>query len=166
MTEPKLLNIKLTIIREFQKKYPNSHVGGSLGLMLLGHNLRRSLNDSDIDMTCDGFNPDDILEYDDLTSDRSCVGDFDYAYRQFADGRSVKVEVAVRQNFDYLKVFYEGNQYNVTNPRRILKFKREYASRGSNQMKHICDLRNIDKSMEIMSQILTINKFFIYEQQR
>jgi len=41
-----ILDLQLETIREFQEKYPKSHVGGSFGLFLLGYDLKRDMSES------------------------------------------------------------------------------------------------------------------------
>ena len=48
--------LKLLALKEFQGKYPTSHVGGSIGLMLRGIDLKRDLLTSDLDITIDEYN--------------------------------------------------------------------------------------------------------------
>ena len=48
---------QLKVLRAFQNKYPKSHVGGSIGLRLLGVDLKRNLYYSDLDITTSEFTP-------------------------------------------------------------------------------------------------------------
>jgi len=45
------MQYKLEMLREFQAKYPDSHVGGSVGLYLHGINLQRDISRTDLDLT-------------------------------------------------------------------------------------------------------------------
>jgi hypothetical protein len=45
------MQYKLQILREFQTKYPDSHVGGSIGLYLHGIDLKRDISRTDLDIT-------------------------------------------------------------------------------------------------------------------
>ena len=51
-----LMQLKLDFLREFQSNYPKSHVGGSIGLMLHGVDLKRDLNLSDLDIVMEVAN--------------------------------------------------------------------------------------------------------------
>ena len=62
MTHENRINQKLEAVKDFQIKYPTSHVGGSVGLFIRGIDVKRSLNNSDLDITIDENMKDKIIE--------------------------------------------------------------------------------------------------------
>jgi len=68
---------KLSILREIQDKYPLSHVGGSIGLMLYGIDLKRDLSASDMDITCPFLIDVGTI---DRSQDSSMASDFDETF--------------------------------------------------------------------------------------
>lgn len=137
----KLIEQKLKIAKEFQEKYPNSHLGGSIGLMLRGIDLKRDLSLSDLDITT----PNAILKEDIITDyeERSDVSDFDYAIQKsFHSGIYLKIDVRIspEPSFDVIK--FNGVFYNVSKKENILFWKKKYADK--NVLKHINDLIAIE----------------------
>lgn len=132
-----ILSEQLKLIREFQEKYPLSHVGGSLGLFLLGYDLKRTLGDLDL-ITPEFDIKNKLLEDFDETSDWN---DFDYRYRRWVkDGGSVyiKFDISIDKEQKYTVVEYDGYKYNVSLFENIMKYKKEYADKGV--FKHKADL--------------------------
>jgi hypothetical protein len=80
-TSNNLMDAKLEFLRKFQKNHPTSHVGGSIGLMLIGIDLKRDLTKSDLDITIDDYQPSKIDELE----KRSDANDFDFAYMHYRE---------------------------------------------------------------------------------
>jgi len=131
---------KLETLREFQAAYPKSHVGGSIGLMILGIDLKRELYWSDLDITVDEFtfNKD---EFEDV-SERSDANDFDYGLKkEFGNGFYQKLDIRIdpAQSFDVIN--FDGYDYNVSTLDTILYWKDSYSNKGVD--KHADDLETI-----------------------
>lgn len=131
---------KLKVVKMFQDKYPNTHVGGSLGLFLHGIDLKRDLNKSDIDLT----SADDIqlvfcLENITDLVESSRPGDFNFAFR-FNHSQTVytKIDVRITPEPSFEVINYDGIDYNVSKVRDIIFWKKKYAD--NNVQKHIDDL--------------------------
>lgn len=134
---------KLELVREIQNQFPECCLGGSLGLYLHGIKLNRSLEYSDIDIIgkCDL----DKIQY----SKKLCASsdDFQQVKMVKVEDRSIKVEVSEKEIIniggkDYIYIEYEGHFYCVNNLETILRFKKEYANKGSK--KHYEDMKVID----------------------
>jgi hypothetical protein len=137
----KILDKKLEFIRSLQEKYPTSHIGGSIGLLMHGYNLRDDYTHSDIDMTVDSGSKaleDAQKDSEELMSD---VSEFDYRIATSRSGVSMKVDVKVDPTQKYNRIIFEGHQYNVTNLETIIKYKELFAERGV--QKHIDDLHRM-----------------------
>lgn len=131
----KLIEYKLETLRSFQEKHPTMHVGGSIGLMIRGIELKRDLSESDLDITIDEyeFNPSEGME------ERSDGNDFDYSIKQLhKDGCYTKIDVRVNPEPSFEKVMFNGFEYNVSKKRDILFWKLKYAKKGNT--KHEFDL--------------------------
>ncbi len=129
---------KLETLLNFQKNYPTSHVGGSIGLMIRGINLQRDLSSSDLDITIDEF---DESKDNGLVS-RSDYNDFDYAYRKMhKDGSYTKIDIRVNPEPSFEVIELNGQNYNVSKLRDILFWKKKYANKGVS--KHEYDLETI-----------------------
>lgn len=147
----KLLEYKLKFLREFQEQYPTSHVGGSVGLMLQGIHLKRSLEKSDLDLIIDEldeneFFTDFINKYDKPIDISSNTSDFDIRFSVNYDMENIwykytKVEIRINPEPSFDVIEFEGNFYNVSKLRNILFWKTKYAKNGS--QKHIDDLFTI-----------------------
>lgn len=137
----KLIKQKLDVVKEFQNKYPKSHVGGSIGLMLLGVNLYRDLSKSDLDITTsENIQKEDIInDYE----ERSDVSDFDYAIqKQFESGFYLKIDIRISPEPQFDVVCFEGINYNVSKLKDILFWKKKFADKGV--LKHKIDLITIE----------------------
>lgn len=78
MNKYELMQNKLDTLLEFQRLYPKSSVGGSIGLYLMGIDLKRELVISDLDITVEDFDIESYLGVDQVQY-RSDNNDFDYA---------------------------------------------------------------------------------------
>ena len=135
-----LMDFKLITLFEFQEKYPTSHVGGSIGLMLRGIDLGRNLSKSDLDITIDeyDFKEGDIEDLD-LRSD---FNDFDFCLVKKSDeSMYVKIDIRVSPEPSFDVIEYKGVKYNVSKLRDIIFWKKNYAEKGV--QKHINDLKVI-----------------------
>lgn len=133
---------KLGIVRQFQKRFPSCHVGGSIGLLIRGVDLKRSLAISDIDLTtnCElSFKePVDIAD----VTETSNPEDFDYQFRYYhTGGIYTKVEINIAPDKGYDVIEFEGHRYNVSKLADIYFYKSAYAVKGVE--KHIDDLITI-----------------------
>lgn len=134
----KHLKNKLDTVLWFQKIYPNSHVGGSIGLMIRGIDLKRQLLTSDLDITTDIF---DIKETAELEN-RSDGNDFDYALKKVHDAECyTKIDIRITPEPSFEVIEYEGEKYNVSKLNDILFWKQKYADKGV--IKHQNDLITI-----------------------
>lgn len=135
---------KLKIIRAFQAKYPGSHVGGSLGLLIQGVDLQRDLRKSDIDMTVPGeIDVNSVFELDNMEQS-SNPDDFDYQFRHHPDGFGgpyVKIDINIQPNRKYNTVVYFGHEYRASRIEEIIAWKHFYSMKGAG--KHTNDLETI-----------------------
>jgi hypothetical protein len=106
------IKLKLKELREFQKIYPESHCGGSIGLMLHGIDLQRDLGNSDLDITT----PDEIQVNNEVYQERSDGNDFDYCLKRDipSTGYYVKFDIRVCPEPSFEVVEFEGYKYNVS----------------------------------------------------
>lgn len=150
---PKLMALKLETLKEFQDKYPLSHVGGSIGLMLLGVKLPRELNKSDLDITVDeSFDEVETLKHYDKRSDTT---DFDLNIeKNHYGGYYTKIDVRVNPEPSFCQVYFNGIKYNVSLLNNILFWKRKYAAKGF--QKHIDDLYFIE-NLKIKPASIVVN---------
>ena len=149
-----LMTLKLETLKEFQDKYPLSHVGGSIGLMLLGINLPRDLSRSDLDITVDeSFDEADALKYYDQRSDTT---DFDMNIeKKHGTGYYTKIDVRINPEPSFCQVYFNGVKYNVSLLNNILFWKRKYAAKGV--QKHIDDLYFIETGKNKLTPIVVNN---------
>jgi hypothetical protein len=136
----KLIEFKLKTLRDFQSKYPTSHVGGSIGLMLHGVSVHRDLSISDLDITIDDFKFDSNKSTD--FEERSDNNDFDYCLKTSESGYYTKIDIRVNPEPSFEQVVFNGIVYNVSKLRDIIFWKNKYADKGS--IKHQHDLIAID----------------------
>lgn len=146
----RLILQKLEVAKEFQDKYPNSHLGGSIGLLLLGVDLKRDLSKSDLDITT----AENILKEDIISNyeERSDVSDFDYAIqKQFESGYYLKIDVRISPEPQFDVINFNGINYNVSKLKDILFWKRKYANKGV--LKHSNDLITIESGVRPKEEI-------------
>jgi hypothetical protein len=134
------LETKLKIIQDFQKKYPTSHIGGSIGLFIRGINLNRDLTLSDLDISIDKFEitKDNIknISFINKTSSRS---DFDLCFNWINDDKTFEIiDLCIIPELNFDKVEFNNFVYNVTPIEHTIKYKEKYAN--ENNQKHINDL--------------------------
>jgi hypothetical protein len=131
-----MLERKLRIIQSLQDKYPDLHVGGSIGLFLHGFDLKRDISDSDIDLA---KSIDDINRVPDQVTDHFSDG-CDFTYRIEKNGINYEIKIAPEQEFEIK--YYQGVAYRVTKLETILFYKKDYAEKGYE--KHIKDMEVIN----------------------
>jgi len=137
------MQYKLQMLREFQAKYQDSHVGGSVGLYLWGIDLQRDISRTDLDLTV----PDWIDELSTTKGYReapSDVSDFDYSIMNKSKDYyfCCKMEIRVCPEPSFTVIEDEGYSYNVSLLSNILFWKKKYARKGV--QKHIDDLITIE----------------------
>lgn len=135
---------KLKLVRDFQQRFPGSHVGGSIGLFLHGIDLQRSLDKSDVDMTIQTpIDPSQPLGIEN-TEESSHPEDFDYQFRHYPDGNSAytKIDINVLPDKQSINIVYKADLYRVSLKEDILYYKKLYAEKGN--QKHIDDLITIE----------------------
>ena len=150
----KMIILKLETLREFQENYPNSCVGGSIGLMLHGIDLKRQLFCSDLDITVKEFN-ETKYSIDELAK-RSDNNDFDYCLlKNHENGNYTKLDIRINYEFSFEVIEFEGHKYNVTKTDEILFWKKMYAAKGSK--KHIDDLVTLETGVRPLEPIESID---------
>lgn len=134
------LKEKLSIIKNFQNKYPDAHVGGSIGLYLHGIDLKRDVNKFDIDITKKYKLPEAERIPFESYQESSSPTDFDYSFRAFESDNAhyAKMEVRVTTEPGFVVIEKEGVNYNVSKLEDIIFWKQKYADKGV--QKHIDDL--------------------------
>lgn len=140
----KLISNKLEAIRKIQRKYPTSHVGGSIGLMLHGIDLKRDLSTSDLDITIDEYSETDKIKDIDKKSDNN---DFDFSFKiTNSDNTYIKIDFRINPEPSFDIIEFNGFTYNVSKLKDILFWKQKYANKGS--LKHANDLIVINKQLK------------------
>lgn len=144
------IEYKLEAIRNFQTNYPTSHVGGSLGLMIRGIDLKRSLIMSDIDITIDEY---EEIKTDESLEPRSDNSDFDFAYKiNHTDNFYTKIDIRITPEPSFDVVKFNGYSYNVSKLRDILFWKQKYANKGI--LKHKNDLITMKTGVRPLEQVV------------
>lgn len=133
---------QLEFIRDFQSKYPDSHVGGSFGLFLQGVDLKRDLRISDIDITMPDELTEPLNEKESDIVERSDPSEFDYAYVKNLPNGYFKIDIRISPEPSYHQVIHDGYCYNVSKQKDILFWKKKFANKGVE--KHIRDLAIIN----------------------
>ena len=140
----------------FQAKYPQSHVGGSVGLALHGIDMKRPLNDkTDLDITNPTRIPELLTEKN--IQESSSPSDFDYSLIFHHDENNycyTKIEVRVSPEPSFEVIEYKGNFINVSKLEDILFWKQTYADKGV--VKHQHDLEAIKSGVRPLQPIFEI----------
>ena len=130
----------LKAVKDFQDRIPNSHVGGSIGLFLHGIDLKRSLGQSDIDMTIEDYMPEKFAN--DKYHESSMPEDFNYKYRyNLSNCYYIKMDIRVCPEPTFEIINRNGIDYRVSKKRDILFWKDKYARKGI--CKHVDDMFTI-----------------------
>ena len=142
-----VMNLKL--VRYIQEKFPEFHVGGSIGLFLHGVRLKRWMNSgagSDIDLVSPYFilptssaQDEHRIEYLNV---KASANDFDETF--IID--DVKVDYRIDPKQRYELVEYRGHVYKVSPLFTILEAKMRYAVGGNK--KHIEDFKELTVSVK------------------
>jgi len=147
-----LFKQKLVTLKEFQDKYPTSHVGGSIGLFLRGINLLRDLSKSDLDITIDEMDIESeksVLKTYEETSDNN---DFDLNIKKvLPDGHYVKIDIRICPEPSFDVIEFEGVSYNVSKYRDIIFWKQKYAKKEV--IKHRDDLETIKTGVRPLTAV-------------
>ena len=144
----KLINAKMKFLRDFQEKFPTSHVGGSIGLLIHGVYLGRDLTLSDLDITVDEFQESDMTK--EKLESRSDNNDFDFCLlKHVEDGLYIKIDLRINPEPSFEVVEYQGFKYNVSKERDILFWKSKYAAKGV--AKHENDLYFIKNGVALVN---------------
>ena len=150
----RLIKLKLETLKEFQEKYPTSHVGGSIGLFLRGINLKRDLSKSDLDITIDEFvfENETLKDYEQISD----ANDFDYAIKKNVDNDwYIKMDIRVCPEPSFEVVEFEGISYNVSKYRDIIYWKTKYANKGVS--KHKNDLETIKTGIRPLEPVSVVD---------
>ena len=150
----KTIQLKLETLKEFQTAHPTSHVGGSVGLMLRGIDLKRDLSKSDLDITIDEFELKqlDLLGYEEISDGN----DFDCVIKKNCnDSYYVKIDIRVCPEPSFDVINYKGIDYNVSKQRDIIFWKTKYANKGV--PKHINDLETIKTGIRPLEPVATVD---------
>ncbi len=138
----------LKVLQNFQIKYPNSQIGGSVGLFLLGYDLKRDLSKSDLDILCDNykverketktFNEAKLCQQmiDDICLQSKSTSYSDFIDKYYED--DIKVEISKIIEAPAVEVIYNEFLYKVSPLATILKYKMKYALKGYE--KHFNDI--------------------------
>lgn len=144
MNQSDVIKTKLEIVRKFLSRFPDTHVGGSIGLFLHGIDLKRSYEKSDIDLvTAIPLSFAEPLDIEN-TEDSSQTEDFEYSFRTYPKGYDfpyTKIEIAIRKFIGWDVIEYDGYKYRVSKLNDIYFFKAKYAMNGVE--KHIDDFITI-----------------------
>jgi len=159
-----MMTDKLNIIKTLLEKYPDSHVGGSIGLFLHGVDLKRNLNKSDIDFTVTA--PIDFSQPMNIENlvEPSAPGDFEYSFRMYhsKDGATyTKIEISINPAPIFDIIVYDGYSFRVTKKDHIIMWKKLYASKGSLKHEHDMIVINGGERPMITEERL-LNQLMIY----
>jgi hypothetical protein len=145
ITKEEIFAEKLEVLKQFQCDYPESVLGGSIGLFLHGVDLKRDLTMSDLDFCM----PDcSKLVEDRLNSElvkhhqENSGSDFRHKVNlnHKTEGYYTKVEISER-DCDFVYKYHEGFMYKLQTLSDILLWKAHYAFKGIS--KHKEDLQEI-----------------------
>lgn len=146
------LDLQLKTIRDFQQKYPKSHVGGSFGLFLLGYDLKRDISNSDLDLICPDFHKEQyLIDKNDNIEEVSNTSDFHFKFIRWFGNQYIKHDICICNNQDFQIIEYQGEKYNVSLFKNIMEFKRKYAKKGV--FKHKADIEAIKTGVRPVEEI-------------
>jgi hypothetical protein len=144
-----MMILKLETLKEFQDNFPISCVGGSIGLMLHGIDLKRPMGCSDIDIVAKFF---DRTKYTSNDISEISNGNFDYSLRKnHLYGRYTKIDIRINYEFSFEEIEFMGVKYNVSKKEEILFWKKIYAEKGVR--KHIDDLVCIETGIRPLEPV-------------
>lgn len=157
------LQSRLDFVYLFQQKFPNSHLGGSLGLYLYGINLQRDLSYSDCDMVIRAWPLSSKAHFEEEVSDMPNIkvdthhirsSDFNFSLRFTPSVNSVILsDIRYSTEPSFNTVFNEGRIYNVSTVQDIIHWKIVYMLKGS--VKHYEDLKVLQTSRQLRKSLDT-----------
>ena len=135
----------LLVLKEFQDNYPESHVGGSVALHILGFDLERDLSKSDLDI---------ILHHKDIDNESIRNNGYDFIMMSSRNEEydfsllknDVKIDIVDCDIFEFKIIEFNGVKYRVALLESIVGAKISYLNQGSNIEKHTKDLKIIETS--------------------
>lgn len=143
--------IRLQVIRQLQNVYKRSHLGGSIGLYLLGYIVPRDITTSDIDIIIPNFNfklgkktlEKLHIEYyeDDLDEEYANVGIMHKVIKKIGPKYKISIDIGIETDQSYTDVIYEGHSYRISNLEHIVAYKKQFANYNE---KHIEDLKHLN----------------------
>lgn len=145
ITREEIFLEKLEALKQFQCDYPESVLGGSIGLFLHGVDLKRDLTMSDLDFcmpNCSRLVEDRLNSELVKQHQENSGSDFRHKVNlnHKAEGYFTKVEVSER-DCDFVYKTYGGFTYRLQPLSDILLWKAHYAFKGIS--KHKEDLKEI-----------------------
>lgn len=126
------VEIILETVRKIQTLFQTIHVGGSIGLLLHGIDLKRDLSKSDIDLTDkDHIASNMFIESFEDTEESSNPEDFEYQFRyNYPNDRYIKIDISVFPDRQFDVIERDGFKYRVSKKDDIIFYKKKYAENG------------------------------------
>lgn len=145
VTKEEIFAEKLGVLKQFQRNYPESVLGGSIALFLYGVDLKRDLTMSDLDFCmpdCTKLIENRLNKEAVKNLQETSGSDFRYKVNlnHKTEGYFTKVEVSER-DCDFVYKTYEGSIYKLQTLSDIILWKAHYAFKGI--PKHREDLQEI-----------------------
>lgn len=141
------MNKKIELIKMLLEKYPESHIGGSFGLLFHGVDLKRQPKDIDLIVKYP-IKAKPQLEFGEM-DESSDTEDFHNRYRYYdtpTDSVYTKVDISLQPDQKFVVIAYNGITLRVSELPSILLYKGHYARKGV--QKHIDDMINITGEVE------------------
>lgn len=138
-------------IKTIQSTYPDFILGGSSALYLLGFNIKRTNQVSDLDFCVPYFKRLDIKDFkiEDLVTEveqmddcKNSGNDLDYTNAIVIDGDFILIDMKIDPKQKYFIVNYKGFDFKVSDWRIIIEAKMRYMY-GSKGKKHKDDILNM-----------------------
>jgi hypothetical protein len=151
-----MIEQKLKYVRDFQSRHPNSHIGGSIGLMIHGVRIGRSLEFSDLDIVVDVFDKSSK----DGKELKSSSNDFEFVLTE-NDGcdNHFKIDIKVDKSMEYCVLNEDGYDYNVSLLSDIMFYKRLYSFTGV--FKHYADIEFIETGVRPIEAVDEYDLLFL-----
>jgi hypothetical protein len=136
-------DFNIEYLKEFQTKYPMTHIGGSTALFIHGVNLKRWKTSFTSDW--DTIAPYFILFEDGVkiqyTQTKKSGNDFDETFFINSPNNTIKMDVRIDPKARYEIVEFDGFKFKVAPLLTIIEAKIRYAMQGD--LKHEADLREM-----------------------
>lgn len=138
-------------IKTIQTAYPEFILGGSSALYLLGFNIKRTNQVSDLDFCVPYFKrldlkdfkvEDNVTEVDQMDDCKNSGNDFDYTNAIVIDGDFILMDMKIDPKQKYFIVNYQGFDFKVSDWKIIIEAKMRYMY-GANGKKHKDDILNM-----------------------